>query len=135
MMAVRGEHRRGMMGGGCVDHALHERAAVARLAIPSIREQIAVCEGTRQVVRVEHGEPVPHAVHALEQYPATRARTLERLTQSFDLGLRHLLARFEIRLDHAVATTRREAVATGGESGGANPAKTAPAPRRDPAGA
>src|SRR6266581_7509982 len=87
VMAVRSEHRGRMMRGGRVDHALHERAAVARLAVPPVGEQ---------VVAVQHRQPVPHPVHALEEHPAARGGALKRLAQRFDFRLRHLIARFEI---------------------------------------
>src|SRR5256885_16594522 len=89
VMTLRGEHRRGMVRSGRVDHALHERPAVARFAIPAAGEQIAVGERPRQVVRVQHCQAVPHAVHALKQHPAARARLLGRVAQGLDLRLPH----------------------------------------------
>src|SRR5437899_6993241 len=64
---------------------------------------------------VEHREAVTHAVYALEQHPTTRARTLERLAQGLDFGLRHALARLEVSLNDAMATPGRVAVTAGRE--------------------
>ena len=100
-----------MVRRGRVDDAFHECAAIARLAIPAVGEEIAVRERARQIVVIQHRQAVAHAVDALEEHPATRAGLLERLAQRLDFGLGHLIARFEVRLDHAMAAARRKPVA------------------------
>ncbi len=117
MMAVGGQLRRGMMRRRHVDHVFHERAAITRLAVPVIREEITVGERLRQIVPPEHREPVTHPVHALKQHPAAGARASERLAQRLDFRLRHPLARLEIGLNDAVPAARRETVPTGLERG------------------
>src|SRR5436190_1021370 len=117
VMTVYREHGCRMMRGGRVDDAFHEGTAVTRFAVPSIRQHIAVGERARQVMPIQHGQAVAHAMDALKQHPATGARHLEWLAQRLDLGLGHLVARLKVGLDHPMSAAGREAVPALGERG------------------
>ena len=93
-----------------VHDVLHEGAAVARRAVPPVRQQIAGLQGVRQIVLVEHVQPVPHPVDALEEEPAGPAGVPIGLAEVGERGGVDLGLALEVGLDHPVG-------APGGELG------------------
>ena len=108
---------------GRVHDVLHEGAPVARFAVPGRAHQVAAGERARQVVIVEHSEPVSGAVHALEPQPLIgNIRSAQRVHTGGVDGACPL----EVRLDHAVIAAGLKDLGAIGEG----PANVGAAPGR-----
>ena len=95
--------------GGCrvmrirhVDDVLHERPAVARMPVPVVGEQVASFETLLQVVLVEHGEAMPHAVYALKADPSLAFIRRERFAERVCIVGGDRVELSEPRLDHTM---------------------------------
>src|SRR5688572_17957703 len=101
----RGEGAGGMVRIRDVHDVLHERAAITRVPVPAVSQQVTPLESLLEVVLVEHRQPVPHAVHALKPDPALSLILTEWSAESIHFSGRDPILLAEPRLDDAVVTT------------------------------
>src|SRR5687768_10221176 len=91
-----------------VHDVLHERTPITRLSVPEIIEKVTPLKTFPEVVLVEHGQSMTHAVHALKPNPSQRVARPERLAECIGVPPADAVEPREPRLNDTVITSRLE---------------------------